>query len=54
MISETHPKKISDFMTINKELDPPGSIFEDKTYEFSFSRFDKPYESYYGTKAKIR
>jgi Vacuolar protein sorting-associated protein 26 len=45
--------KNSDFMGINKELDPAGSLMEDREYEFSFNRFDKPFETFLGNRAKI-
>lgn len=45
--------KNSDFLSINKELDPTGTLLEDKEYEFSFNRFDKPFETFIGSKARI-
>lgn len=51
--AETPPIKNSDFISTNKELDPTGSLLEDREYEFSFNRFDKPFETYIGNKAKI-
>eukprot|EP01017_Pseudomicrothorax_dubius_P030069 TRINITY_DN370_c0_g1_i1.p1 TRINITY_DN370_c0_g1~~TRINITY_DN370_c0_g1_i1.p1 ORF type:complete len:299 (-),score=111.39 TRINITY_DN370_c0_g1_i1:132-1028(-) len=47
-------KQSSDFMSIGKELESAGIILQDKTYKFSFTRFEKQYESYYGTVVKLR
>lgn len=34
-----HDKHLScDFVQISRELEPPGSLFDDKQYEFSFSK----------------
>jgi vacuolar protein sorting-associated protein 26 len=44
----------SDFVSIARELEAPGTLLDDKTYEFSFSKVDKPYETYSGTGVILR
>lgn len=53
---ETNNDKIlgSTFMSNSTDLELPGSLTEDKTYPFSFSGFQKPFESYYGQTVKLR
>lgn len=43
----------SDFLSIARELEAPGVLHDDKTYEFVFSKVDKPYETYSGTKIQL-
>ena len=44
----------STFMSNGLDLEAPGSISEDKSFNFSFNIFQKPYESYYGTTVRLR
>lgn len=44
----------SDFLSISRELEAPGVLHDDKTYEFVFSKVDKPYETYSGIKIHLR
>jgi len=44
----------SNFMSLGNDIEPSGSLMEDKTYPFSFDHFQKPYESHYGQNAKLR
>lgn len=44
----------STFMSNGLDLEAPGSISEDKTFNFSFNIFQKPYESYYGSTVRLR
>jgi len=44
----------SDFVSITRELEAPGTLHDDKTYEFVFSKVEKPYESYNGLKVNLR
>ena len=41
-------------MSNGLDIEAPGVITEDRSYEFSFTFFQKPYESYYGTNVKLR
>lgn len=41
-------------MSMGRELDPQGILMEDKTYKFSFAKFEKQYESYYGNTIRLR
>ncbi len=43
-----------DFVSIARELEAPGPLLDDKTYDFSFSKVDKPYETYSGTGVVLR
>ncbi|CAD8184717.1 unnamed protein product [Paramecium pentaurelia] len=47
-------KQSSDFMSMGRELDAQGILLEDKTYKFTFNKFEKQYESYYGKEVKLR
>jgi vacuolar protein sorting-associated protein 26 len=48
-------KQTSKFITITKDLIPPGTIDNEKTTaDFEFSKFEKLYESYKGTNAGVR
>ncbi|CAD8087483.1 unnamed protein product [Paramecium primaurelia] len=47
-------KQSSDFMSMGRELDAQGILMEDKTYKFTFNKFEKQYESYYGKEVKLR
>lgn len=44
----------SEFMAITRELEPAGLLNADKAYTFSFSKFDKPYETYFGIGMSLR
>ena len=35
-------------------MEAPGSLHDDKTYEFSFNKVDKSYETYCGTAVQLR
>ena len=49
-----YDKKISsDFHIIARELEPLGSLTQDKSYKFKFKDFEKQYESYYGSQVKL-
>jgi len=43
----------TDFMSTSKELGPSGTLNEDKSYKFEFRKFDKSFESYYGSYVKL-
>lgn len=44
----------SDFMSMSRELEPSGTLFEDKKFKFLFPKFEKTNETYYGKSAKVR
>ena len=44
----------SDFMSMSRELEPQGIMTDDKSFRFSFTKFEKQYESYYGNTVKLR
>jgi len=51
----TYDSKLSsDFMSMARELEPAGTMFEDKTFKFLFPKFEKTLETYYGKSAKVR
>ena len=41
------------FLSLVKELDAPGSLYDSKSYPFSFD-FEKPYETYRGLNVRVR
>ena len=54
-IDVTNEKVISsNFMSLGNDLEPSGTLHDDKVYQFKFDYFQKPYESYYGAEAKLR
>lgn len=44
----------SSFMSNGMDLEPAGNLYDDKTYDFEFKAFQKPYNSYYGESVKLR
>mmetsp|Transcript_24002 Transcript_24002/g.23758 ORF Transcript_24002/g.23758 Transcript_24002/m.23758 type:complete len:295 (+) Transcript_24002:13-897(+) len=44
----------SDFISMSRELEPPGTINESATIPFSFSKVDKQFETYQGRFCKVR
>ena len=52
--SYTDSKLSSDFMSMGRELEPVGTLTEDKTYTFAFNKFEKQYETYSGIGVKLR
>lgn len=44
----------SDFLSISRELESPGTLHDDKTFDFSFNKADKPYETYSGMRIHLR
>ena len=43
-----------DFLSLVRQLDPPGELQSSKTYSFDFQQVEKPYESYTGTNVRLR
>jgi vacuolar protein sorting-associated protein 26 len=44
----------SDFISISRDLEPPGTIFEDKVIPFNFAKVDKQFETYRGINVRLR
>lgn len=44
----------STFMSNGVDLEPSGCLHDDKSYDFDFKVFQKPYNSYYGQSIKLR
>ena len=43
-----------DFLSLVRQLDPPGELSKNHTFTFEFLQVDKPYESYTGTNVRLR
>jgi len=43
-----------DFFSITKDLEPPGLLFESKSYRWKFSGVDKSHETYSGRNVRLR
>lgn len=41
-------------MSMSRELEPAGVMFDDKTFKFAFTKFEKQHESYYGNTVRLR
>lgn len=41
-------------MSMSRELEPQGIMTDDKSFRFSFTKFEKQYESYYGSTVRLR
>lgn len=39
---------------MSRELEPAGVMFDDKTFKFAFTKFEKQHESYYGNTVRLR
>ena len=48
------PSQSSTFLTLWKDVEPPGQLTEDSDYEFEFQQCEKPYDTYDGTLVKVR
>lgn len=42
------------FLTLTRELEPPGKLLENSTYDFSFNNVEMEYESYCGICCRLR
>jgi len=42
------------FLTLSRELEPPGTLSENSTYDFSFNNVEMQYESYCGICVRLR
>lgn len=42
------------FLTLSRELEPPGTLTENSTYDFSFNNVEMQYESYCGISVRLR
>lgn len=52
LVSEV--EKGSSFMCNGFDLEPSGTLYSDKTYDFCFDVFQKPYDSYYGDSITLK
>ncbi len=43
-----------DFLSLVRQLQPPGELSSSTTFNFEFSQVEKPYESYTGTNVRLR
>lgn len=43
-----------DFLSLVRQLQPPGELASSTTFNFEFSQVEKPYESYTGTNVRLR
>ncbi len=43
-----------DFLSLVRQLQPPGELSSSTTFSFEFSQVEKPYESYTGTNVRLR
>lgn len=43
-----------DFLSLVRQLQPPGELSSTTTFKFEFSQVEKPYESYTGTNVRLR
>lgn len=44
----------TEFMSNSRELEPSGTLNEDKDYKFAYNKFEKLYETYSGNNVKLR
>ena len=44
----------STFLQIVRDLEPPGSLTDNVTYDFAFNRVEKQFESYTGIAVNLR
>ncbi|CAI8041729.1 Vacuolar protein sorting-associated protein 26B [Geodia barretti] len=43
-----------DFLSLVRQLSPPGELTQSAVFDFEFHHVEKPYESYTGTNVKLR
>ena len=43
-----------DFLSLVRQLSPPGELTQSTEFDFEFHHVEKPYESYTGTNVKLR
>jgi vacuolar protein sorting-associated protein 26 len=42
------------FITLTKDLEPPGSLTDNISYDFAFNRVEMPYETFAGISFRTR
>ena len=47
-------KQTAAFIQLVRDLEPPGQLSDNVSYDFAFSRVEKQYESYFGSQVKLR
>ena len=48
------PKQNSTFLQLVRDLEPPGGLTDNMTYDFSFNRVEKQFESYNGIVVRVK
>ena len=43
-----------DFLSLVRQLSPPGELTQSSEFDFEFHHVEKPYESYTGTNVRLR
>ena len=43
-----------DFLSLVRQLSPPGELTQSTVFDFEFHHVEKPYETYTGTNVKLR
>eukprot|EP01054_Gregarina_sp_Poly1_P007439 Gregarina_sp_Poly_1__7438@NODE_4135_length_719_cov_186_319018_g2713_i0_p1_GENE_NODE_4135_length_719_cov_186_319018_g2713_i0NODE_4135_length_719_cov_186_319018_g2713_i0_p1_ORF_typecomplete_len171_score20_61Vps26/PF03643_15/1_1e35Arrestin_N/PF00339_29/1_2e05Rgp1/PF08737_10/5_2e03Rgp1/PF08737_10/0_11_NODE_4135_length_719_cov_186_319018_g2713_i0103615 len=43
-----------DFLTMSKDLEPPGTLTEPKSYDWQFKSCEMPHDTYRGTNVRLR
>ena len=51
---KSEEEKSSSFMCNGFDLEPSGTLYNDKSLDFRFDVFQKPYDSYYGKTVFLR
>jgi len=46
--------KANEYLNLQRQLEPPGTLNEGKNFDFAFNKVEKQYETYYGTSVKVR
>ena len=54
IVNLSDPTRNSTFLTLWKDVEPPGQLIEDSDYEFEFQQCEKPFETYEGSLVKVR
>ncbi|CDW90814.1 hbeta58 vps26 protein [Stylonychia lemnae] len=55
MIQGVYDQKLqSQFLSLIRDLEPPGSLNDNVSYDFQFGRVDKQFQSYNGSQVKLR
>lgn len=47
-------RQMSQFIQLVRDLEPPGTLTDDVSYDFAFNRVEKLYETYSGNQIRLR